>query len=182
VRDASLVFRVLLEAMAHPARVCHLETELQPIGNVHAATLATLLTLVDADTPVCLVGSAGSELPNYLRFHCGCPIAYDAKDAQFGLITDQALVSRAFDFASGSDEYPETSATVIVQVKSLYAGPSQTISGPGVKSTATLAPAVDDGFWEAWHANTQLYPCGIDVIFTCESQIVALPRSSRLEG
>ena len=182
VREASRVFRVLLEAMAHPGRICKVDRDLQPIGNVHPTTLAALLTLADADTPVCLVGHAGAEFPSYLRFHCGCPITGNPNDAAFGLITDPALVRKAFDFPIGTDEYPDTSATVIVQVKSLVGGARQTIKGPGIKSTAKLAPTVDTGFWAAWRANTQLYPCGIDIIFTSESDVVALPRSSRLEG
>lgn len=168
--------------MAHPGRVCNVGGELRPIGNVHSATLATLLTLADGDTPVCLVGHADAELANYLRFHCGCPSAGDPKSAMFGLITDPTLVSRAFEFPIGSDEYPDASATVIVQVGSLLGGSKQTVKGPGIKSTAEFAPTVHSDFWSAWRANTELYPCGIDIIFTCESDVVALPRSSRLEG
>jgi alpha-D-ribose 1-methylphosphonate 5-triphosphate synthase subunit PhnH len=181
VGEASLVFRVLLEAMGHPGRIGHIGADLRPLGDVHSATLATLLTLADADAPVCLFGPAGSELPNYLRFHCGCPIASDPNDAAFGLITDPALVSKAFQFPIGTDEYPDTSATVIVQVASLIGGRKQTIKGPGIKSTAELAPTLPAEFWTSWRANAQLYPCGIDIIFTCENDVVALPRSSRLE-
>ena len=173
---------MLLDAMARPARVCNVGGDLQPIDGVYSATLATLLTLADNDTPVCLIGAGGLELGAYLRFHCGCRVVEDPADAAFGLICNPALASRAFEFPIGSDEYPDRSATVILQVASLTSGPSRTIQGPGIPSAVKFAPVVDADFWTAWCANARLYPCGIDVIFTCGNQIAALPRSSRLEG
>jgi alpha-D-ribose 1-methylphosphonate 5-triphosphate synthase subunit PhnH len=98
------------------------------------------------------------------------------------LISEPVLAHRAFEFPIGTDEYPDTSATVILQVGSLVAGPRQTIKGPGIRSAVEFAPAVHAEFWSAWHTNTQLYPRGIDVIFICANEIAALPRSSCLEG
>jgi alpha-D-ribose 1-methylphosphonate 5-triphosphate synthase subunit PhnH len=168
--------------MAQPARAQNIDLDIVRVGGAHPASLAILLTLADADTPVCLIGSAELELDTYLRFHCGCPITRDPKNAALGLINDPMLASRAFEFPIGTDEYPDTSATVILEVASLVAGPRQTIRGPGIRSSIEFAPAVHAEFWSAWHANTQLYPCGIDMVFTCTNQIAALPRSSRLEG
>jgi len=168
--------------MAQPARAQPIDLDIVGVGGAHPASLAILLTLADADTPVCLIGSAELELDTYLRFHCACPITRDPKNAALGLINDPMLASRAFEFPIGTDEYPDTSATVILEVASLLAGPRQTIKGPGIRSSIEFAPAVHAEFWSAWHANTQLYPCGIDIVFTCTNQIAALPRSSRLEG
>jgi len=173
---------VLLDAVARPARVCNIGWDLQPIDGVYSATLATLLTLADNDTPVCLIGAGKLALGAYLRFHCGCRVVEDPKDAAFGLICDPALASRAFGFPIGSDEYPDRSATVILQVTSLAGGPTRTIKGPGIRSAVKFAPIVPADFWTAWCANARLYPCGIDIIFTCGNQLAALPRSSRLEG
>jgi alpha-D-ribose 1-methylphosphonate 5-triphosphate synthase subunit PhnH len=168
--------------MAQPAQACNIDLDLAHVGGAHPASLAVLLTLADSDTPVCLVGSDELQLSTYLRFHCGCPITAQPKNAALGLIRDSMLACRAFEFPIGTDEYPDTSATVILEVGSLVAGPPRTIKGPGIRSTVEFAPTVHDEFWRAWHANTQLYPCGIDVILTCANQLAALPRSSRLEG
>jgi alpha-D-ribose 1-methylphosphonate 5-triphosphate synthase subunit PhnH len=182
VGQATQVFRALLNAVAQPARAYNIDLDIVRVGGAHPASLGILLTLADTDTPVCLIGSAELELGTYLRFHCGCPIIAHPKNAALGLINDSMLACRAFEFPIGTDEYPDTSATVILEVSSLVAGPRQTIKGPGIRSSVEFAPAVHAKFWSAWHANTQLYPCGIDVIFTCANQIAALPRSSRLEG
>jgi len=182
VGQAAQVFRVLLSAMAQPARACDIDLGLACVGRAHPASLAILLTLADTDTPVCLVGSAEVELGSFLRFHCGCPLAAHPQNAALGLISEPLLACRAFEFPIGTDEYPDTSATVILEVSSLVAGPRQTIKGPGIRSSVEFAPAVHAEFWSAWYTNTQLYPCGIDIIFTCANQIAALPRSSRLEG
>jgi alpha-D-ribose 1-methylphosphonate 5-triphosphate synthase subunit PhnH len=182
VGQATQVFRALLSAMAQPARACDIDLDLARIGGAYPASLAILLTLADTDTPVCLVGSAEWELAAFLRFHCGCPVTEDPQHATLGLISEPRLACRAFEFPIGSDEFPDTSATVILEVGSLVAGPRRTIKGPGIRSSVEFAPAVQAEFWSAWHSNTQLYPCGVDVIFTCANQIAALPRSSRLEG
>ena len=182
VGQATQVFRALLSAMAQPARASHIDPDLARIGGAHPASLATLLTLADTDTPICLVGSGELEIATFLRFHCGCPITEDPQHAALGLISEPLLACRAFEFPIGSAEYPDTSATIILQVGSLVAGPRRTIKGPGIRSPVEFAPAVPAEFWSAWYANTQLYPCGVDVIFTCANQIAALPRSSRLEG
>jgi alpha-D-ribose 1-methylphosphonate 5-triphosphate synthase subunit PhnH len=172
---------VLLEAMSHPARVCSMPPALPCVGSAEIAALAALLTLADTDTPVCLI-AAPDALRDYLRFHCGCPITSHPKDAAFGLIGDERLAMRAFEFPVGSDEYPDRSATVIIQVRSLVDGTKQTLTGPGIESTAELAPTLPADFWAAWRANTALYPRGIDVIFACGERIMALPRSSQLEA
>ena len=182
VGQATEVFRALLSAMAQPARACDIDLDLACVGRAHPASLAVLLTLADTETPVCLVGSTELELGSFLRFHCGCPLTEHPQNAALGLISEPVLACRAFEFPIGSDEYPDTSATVILEVGSLVAGPRQTIKGPGIRSAVEFAPAVDAEFWSAWHTNTQLYPRGIDVIFTCANEIAALPRSSRLAG
>jgi alpha-D-ribose 1-methylphosphonate 5-triphosphate synthase subunit PhnH len=182
VGQTAQVFRALLSAMAQPARACNIGLDLARVGGAHPASLAILLTLADFDTPVCLVGSAVSELGSFLRFHCGCPVTERPKNAALGLISEPMLACRAFEFPIGTEEYPDTSATVILEVSSLVAGPRRTIKGPGIRASVEFAPAVHAEFWSAWHTNTQLYPRGIDVIFTCANEIAALPRSSRLEG
>jgi alpha-D-ribose 1-methylphosphonate 5-triphosphate synthase subunit PhnH len=182
VGQATQVFRALLSAMAQPARASHINLDLARVGGAYPASLAILLTLADTDTPVCLLGSAELELATFLRFHCGCPVTDDPRHAALGLISEPLLACRAFEFPIGSGEYPDTSATIILEVSSLVAGPRRTLKGPGIRSSVEFAPAVHAEFWSAWHTNTQLYPCGVDVIFACANQIAALPRSSRLEG
>jgi len=182
VGQATQVFRAILCAMAQPAQAQNIDLDIARVGGAHPASLAILLTLADTDTPVCLVGSEKLELATFLRFHCGCPVTEHPKNAALGLISEPMLACRAFEFPIGTDEYPNTSATVILEVGSLVAGPRRTIKGPGIRSSVEFAPAVHAEFWSAWHTNTQLYPCGVDVIFTCANQIAALPRSSRLEG
>jgi alpha-D-ribose 1-methylphosphonate 5-triphosphate synthase subunit PhnH len=168
--------------MAQPARACDIDLGLACVGRAHPASLAILLTLADTDTPVCLVGAAAEELGSLLRFHCGCPLAAHPQNGALGLISEPVFACRAFEFPIGTEEYPDTSATVILEVSSLVGGPRRTIKGPGIRSSVEFAPAVHAEFWSAWHTNTQLYPCGIDIIFTCANQIAALARSSRLEG
>lgn len=174
-------FRTLLEATAYPTRICSLGADLQGMGGVDVAVLAALLTLADADTPVCLIGEINPALGDYLRFHCGCPIVREPSAAAFGFIADAGLACRAFEFPMGTDEYPDRSATVIIQVHSLSDGPQRTFRGPGIESTGKLSPTVPDQFWSAWRENNDAYPRGIDVIFVCGDHFAALPRSSRIE-
>jgi alpha-D-ribose 1-methylphosphonate 5-triphosphate synthase subunit PhnH len=58
-----------------------------------------------------------------------------------------------------------------------------TWTGPGINGsiTANIAGLPAD-FWLQWADNAELYPQGIDVIFTCGERLVGLPRTIKVEA
>ena len=83
-------------------------------------------------------------------------------------------------FAQGSEEYPDRSTTIIVQVER-FAGPALTLQGPGIKTTSAFAAEpLPAGFTQRLHDNREMFPRGIDLVFVAGERIAALPRSVRV--
>lgn len=185
VHASQRVFRALLDAMSHPGKIITLDVIEAAPAPLNTATAAICLSLVDFETPLWAdadIASSG-EAMNYLRFHCGCPVTQDPKEARTGLFADVTALSSFERFSLGTDERPDLSTTVIVQVDGLSSDAGMTLSGPGIKSTRALnVDGATDAFWTAARANNQMFPRGVDLILTAGDQVVCLPRTTKVEG
>ncbi len=180
--DAQQLFREVLDAFCHPGRIVTLADAPQGPGTISPATAAYLLTLADRDTPLWLAPAFNTpEVRDYLRFHAGVPIVEDRAAATFAVLPHDD--ANPFEgFAIGTDTYPDRSATLVIEVPALGAGPVRTGRGPGINGEAQFAIAgLDDWFWRQCAANHALFPCGVDLVFTSGSQLLALPRSISVE-
>ena len=149
--------------------------ELTPPTPLDPATAAVLLTLVDAETP--LQAGAGTEpAQDWIAFHCGASFA--GPDSPFVLALE---LPRLATVAAGSDDAPEHSSTVILQVAALGEGRVFGLAGPGLAETASLrVDGLPEDFAAQWAANHALYPRGVDLILCAGSTLTALPRSLRI--
>lgn len=172
--ESARAFRAILEAMARPGTIHHVAGATPPAPLSPAAGVA-LLTLTDPTTPLHLAGAADcAELRDWVAFHVGAPLVA-AEDAVFAVGTwaDLQPVDR---FAIGQPDYPDRSATLIVETDRLDAeGPR--LTGPGIRDAARLSLPET----EAFRANRALFPLGWDCILTCGDRLAALPRSTRVE-
>jgi len=178
VADAQRAFRAVLDAMARPGRVMEIAGGLHPPSPLDPATAAVALTLTDQETTVTLdVGLRAAA--SWLAFHAGAILVNDRARAQF------VIASVSPDLASldaGTDEEPERSTTLILQIPGFGAGQSYRLSGPGLEAPAVLrAEGLPDGFAAAWQANHARYPRGIDIILCAGNSVAALPRSVVVE-
>ena len=184
VLDRQRAFRAVLEAVAHPGRVVEVSGPRPAPAPLDPATAALCLTLVDFETPLWLDPSAGTrDVLEYLRFHCGCPIAGTTADARFALIADPRAMPPLAAFARGTDDSPERSATLIVQVGALTTGRGRRLTGPGIAGEVWLdVPALGATFWAELGDNHARFPRGVDVMLTAGPRVVVLPRTTRVEG
>jgi len=184
VIQAQKMFRLLLEAMSRPGTMVELPQPQQvlPPAPLYPATAAAALTLLDYETPLWLDDQAScAEVTGYLRFHCGCPLVADRRRAAFAIIADPGQLPPLDSFNLGSDDYPDRSTTLIIQVPSLTAGEKLPLTGPGIRDSITLAASGFPPEFRRWMAdNHDLFPRGVDMIFTCGTVIAGLPRSTRL--
>jgi alpha-D-ribose 1-methylphosphonate 5-triphosphate synthase subunit PhnH len=181
-RDAQAVFRAALTALSEPGRVIDLPVALDTGLPVGSAALALLLALADGDTPLWLDPRA-SDTAGFFGFHTGAPVVSAPRAARFALIGDAAGCPPLDQFALGEEEYPDRSATLIIEASKLAEGGPLILSGPGIAdrrqlSLGGLAPS----FLADWAANHALFPRGIDIFFTCGTRLCGLPRSILLEG
>ena len=173
--EAAYAFRAAMNAMARPGTVEVLQGG-QPPAPVSIAAGTLLLTLCDPDTPLHLAGDYDCDaVRTWISFHTGAPIV-EAEFAMFALGSWEALAPLN-RFAIGSPEYPDRSATLIVERETLGAG-GATLRGPGIKETAELALPET----EAFQMNALLFPLGLDFFFTSGAQVSALPRTTKVEA
>lgn len=181
--EAQAVFRLVLEAMAHPGRIVQLGGEVSSApAPLDDAAFAVALTLFDFETPIWLDTSlATPEVTGSLRFHCGCPIVEQSEAAAFCLIGEASSIPSFTAFDHGTPEYPDRAATLIVQTDGFSEGEGWRLRGPGVKDQIELRiQGLPAGFRERLSLNRAGFPNALDFIFTHRRQLVCLPRTARL--
>ena len=184
VLDAQRTFRVALDAMAHPGRVARLTSALEAPPSLHPAAAALCLTLADPDTAIWLdPGAAGPAVVEYLRFHCGCPLAATPRAADFAVIADPIGLASWDVFPEGTDEEPERGATLIVQVARLKPGVGRRLTGPGIAAECRLtAEGLPEGAWRVLGAVPGRFPRGVDAYLVAGDELVAIPRTTQIEA
>ena len=182
VFDSQRIFRRLAQAMSLPGTVVTIDgIDLPDFEGVMPASAAILMALADMETAVWIEdGLCPPGLSDYLRFHTGAAAAKRREDAVFALI-DGGSGDSAFDeFNLGTDEYPDRSATVIVQVEGFGDGEAKIIDGPGIKEPREISVrGLAAGFWPQWTANQESYPRGVDLFLVSGRDVLGLPRSVR---
>jgi alpha-D-ribose 1-methylphosphonate 5-triphosphate synthase subunit PhnH len=183
VLSAQSTFRSVMDAMARPGSVQRIASAAgTPVGMMRG-TAAIALTLFDHDTPVWLDGrmSATADVAKWLKFHTSAPVVADSSIASFALIGDPQSLPALDRFAFGSNEYPDRSTTLILQVDSLTQGPAFELKGPGIDGSALLQAMIRPrDLFERLAINEALFPRGIDVVLVHDDTIVAIPRTTRL--
>ena len=183
VRSAQSTFRSVMDAMARPGSVARIVAATGTPHPMMRGTAAIALTLFDHDTPLWLDPPMceTSEVTKWLKFHTSAPVIADSSICSFALIGDAGALPDLDRFSFGSNEYPDRSTTLILQVESLTQGPSFELSGPGIDGTATLQAAIQPSdLFERLAINAALFPRGIDVVLVSDDCLVAIPRTTRL--
>ncbi|WP_314948954.1 phosphonate C-P lyase system protein PhnH [Bradyrhizobium cosmicum] len=183
VLSAQSTFRSVMDAMARPGSVRRIVPMAGSPAPMMRGTAAIALTLFDHDTPLWLDAriSESSDVVKWLKFHTGAPAVQDPSIASFGLISDGALLPSLERFALGTNEYPDRSTTLILQVESLDAGRSFELRGPGIDGVAMLLASFKPfDLFERLRFNEALFPRGIDVVLVADDAVAAIPRTTRV--
>lgn len=179
VHQSQQVFTAVMQATARPGRVHEIGRDVEVPGMLHPATGAILLALADFDTPAWLDGDlAGDTVRQWLQLHTGAQITDSRENAAFVVAAGFDSLPVLATLALGTPEYPDRSATAIVQVDNLEAGAGWTLTGPGIEHEHRLAcsPA-PTGFAAAWAANRDRFPLGVDIILCAPQTVACLPRT-----
>ena len=101
---------------------------------------------------------------------------------RFALIADPAAGPKLTAFDGGSVDYPDRSATVIMEASRFLSGGEIGFSGPGIPTRRYLTiEGLPAGFIADWASNHAQFPCGVDILLTCGDLLLGLPRSTALE-
>jgi alpha-D-ribose 1-methylphosphonate 5-triphosphate synthase subunit PhnH len=183
VLSAQSTFRCVMNAMARPGSVQRIVSAAGTPPAMMRGTAAIALTLFDHDTPVWLDArmQATADVANWLKFHTSAPVVADSSIASFALVADPENLPALDRFAFGSNEYPDRSTTLVLQVESLTDDPIVELRGPGIDGMAALRASIQPrDLFERLAINATLFPRGIDVVLVHHDSIVAIPRTTRL--
>lgn len=183
VFDSQSVFKMLMDGMSRPGTRQSVDPAVAPPAPLNVATGAILLTMCDTDTPVWLSAPlAKSVAAGWLAFHAGAPVTAEKAEARFALIEQGSGMSSLALFSQGTQEYPDRSTTVLLEVASFDEGSDMVLSGPGIRDSAPIRiKGLPDNFQRSWAENRAIFPRGVDVILTCGKDFICLPRTARIQ-
>lgn len=178
VFGAQEAFRALMDAMARPGCIQRCDVLPDLPETLAPAAAAALLALADAETPVWT--DATGEAREWIAFHTGAPLVADVSKAQFLLATGAMPQLSVLD--AGTDETPQDSATLILQLDAMNEGAGWRLTGPGIEHEHRLAASgLPADFGAQWAANRKGFPCGVDLILCTGTRLAALPRTIQIE-
>jgi alpha-D-ribose 1-methylphosphonate 5-triphosphate synthase subunit PhnH len=183
VLSAQATFRSVMDAMARPGSVQRIAATAGAPRAMMRGAAAIALTLFDHDTPVWLdpLLSETADVTKWLKFQTGAPVTASSSICSFAIMGDPRALPALDRFAFGSNEYPDRSTTLILQIENLTQGPLLELRGPGIDGTAVLQAAIQPAdLFERLEINRTLFPRGIDVVLVADDAIVAIPRTARL--
>ena len=86
---------------------------------------------------------------------------------------------------AGSDEYPDQSATCVVEVGALNGTDALglVLTGPGIETEQPLSvDGLPQDFVAQWDANHARFPRGVDLFLATPTHIAGLPRTTRVRA
>lgn len=183
VHDAQSTFRVLLDTLARPGTIGSIDVSLDDnvLCQWPAAAFAAMLTLADFSTPIWLQRH-DEGLAQALRFHTGAPLAATPGEAAFAYLANGNDVPALNAFSLGTPEAPHNSATLLIRADALEGGRRITLSGPGIETSAAVAPiGISGTFWRERAALQAQAPCGVDCYLVCGRSVIGISRTTRVE-
>lgn len=180
VFDSQKMFRLILEAMANPARTVNIREYADKMFGGESALLAVAMTLLDNEVyfSTCENGSLSDEILSLTLAKRAEPA-----DADFIFVCEPGDLQNVIEGAKcGSLSDPHKSATVIIRDDN-SAICNITLYGPGIDGECTL-PVSDlvQRALQLREAQCYEYPQGIDFVFiTGGGELFAIPRLVRWE-
>lgn len=182
VFDSQSTFKQVMDAMARPGSIAEISVAATPPAPMGPAAGAIALTLADHDTPVHLSPAMiEAGVQSWLAFHIGALVTDDRNEAAFAFVEAGGQMPPLSTFASGTQDYPDRSTTVVLELTALAGGEPLQLVGPGIDSAMEIAPSgLPQHFDCMWRENVALFPRGVDLILAAGTKILCLPRTTKV--
>lgn len=183
VFDSQATFRCVMDAMARPGSIHEIGSGAAPPAPMGPAAAAIALSLADHDTLVHLSPAMiEAGVQSWLAFHTGALVTGDRPEAAFAFFEAGSQPPPFSTFALGTQEYPDRSTTVVLELPALTGGETLRLEGPGINASAEIDPkGLPAHFDSMWAENRVLFPRGIDLILAAGNRILCLPRTTELK-
>ncbi len=182
VFESQSVFRMLMDGMARPGSVRTIGLDVGQPDLLGGAAGAIALTVCDHETPVWLsAGLVKSAVAEWIGFHTGAPITREKNEARFAFVEAGATLASFGLFSAGTQEYPDRSTTLVIEVAAFGEGQTLTLTGPGIQqATVVKVKGLPEVFSRLWADNRALFPRGVDVVLTSGKAMLCLPRTTKI--
>lgn len=199
VFDAQKHFRSILDSFARPAKIHALDpVTLNPPPGLNHTSVLVALALMDADVTFNVIHDEHGE-KDYLAANTrAVPSPLDKAGFIFAHGADSTEILESAD--CGSLTYPDTSATLVLEVDGISAEPFPEprggaagnnplrldFQGPGIEGAACLfVRGLSTDLLLALLARNAEFPMGIDTVLTSVDAagtpcVVAIPRTARI--
>jgi alpha-D-ribose 1-methylphosphonate 5-triphosphate synthase subunit PhnH len=193
VFDSQRNFRVLMDGMSRPGeafKLCNHSFSRTPEG-FNPNFLTVLKTLGDIDVSYALCNMEGSDIQKYIEVNTGMR-QEEIQRADYVLLNGTEFDRRIFELNTGTLEFPENSATVLIKTESILSGQYKKsfipnvevhMRGPGIrdKNIVTFC-GLDKRYLQSITEINSVFPLGIDmVILDNEGSITCISRTTRVE-
>ena len=189
VHHAQQHFRSLLNSLAYPGTIRHLEpVEVTPPPSLTPSSVLLAFALLNADVSFHLV-DFGQQSADYLAANTRASAAAITQ-AAFVFAKGETLPERLEGINCGSLLYPDTAATLVLQVAQLSPAPlagglKLELEGPGVKGVANAyVRGLNADLLLAVQARNAEFPLGIDTFLTSDDDgrpsALGIPRSVKV--
>lgn len=187
VFDSQKIFRKILDSMARPGKINNLiDLQISPPQQLNRSSALIGFALLNSDVSFFSVNNS-NEVNEYLKVNTSSIPSTSVEDADFVFISGKSMSEIIGNIKKGELEFPEDSATLIIDVDKIEKSPIDQsceliLKGPGVKSEEILyiKGITDEIFQEIKNANSE-YPLGIDVILSdVDGNIICIPRTNNL--
>ena len=178
------VFRAVLQALSQPGDPVAIVHDAEVPATGHAASAAVLLALLDSECTLWLSPRlASSQAGVWLRFHTGCVLVDAPEEARFAWVAEGDAMPALASLQRGSDEYPDQSATCVIDVAVLATAEEDAgawrLTGPGIRDAQHLHVAgLPEDLCAQWADNHGAFPRGVDVVLATATHIAGLPRTT----
>lgn len=178
-------FRELVQAFAYPGRKRTLEIEETYQGGLLPETIVSLFALLDGEVTYHILGEDKAAEQEIQFRTLAQTAAMEKADYIVVPLNQVAQIAAAIEQSKkGTLADPNLSATFIIECKNLQTEEgSLTWTGPGIKTTVSMAIADSETWLGTRNEAVSDFPLGIDVLFVGkDGSIVGLPRTTKVEG
>lgn len=189
VFDTQTAFRSIMQALARPGQLQKLDAmkKLNPPKPLNAATACIGLTLMSQDSLFHVEEQQFPQGKEYFSVNTSARFC-EISEAAFLYIQGQDSTATIAKAHTGLLEYPETSATVIIDVMAMSEEPmadalALNMQGPGVLDEKTVfIKGINPEILGMIQAKNGEYPLGIDVFMTDKkNQVLGIPRTNQFK-
>ena len=185
VFDSQKIFRKIMDSMARPGKINNIvDLQLNPPSLLNRSSALIGFALLNSDVTFFSENNR-DEVNEYLKINTSSIPVSNVESADYVFISGNSVSEVIRNAKMGELEFPEDSATIIIDVDKIIKSPTDQsfeiiLKGPGVKSEEVVyVKGITNELLEEIKIANSEYPLGIDIILSdTDGNIICIPRTN----